>query len=94
MADSAYKVNIARACTAVACAATATLLIAADTKRRAVVVKNNHASVVMYIGNSDVATATGFPLAAGESFTDADCTTALYGIMASGTGDARVYAVK
>lgn len=71
---------------------TATLIVAANKHRYQLHIKNNHATVVMYVGNSSsVSTATGYPLAAaGGEIVDIDSTDAWWGIMASAvTGDAR-----
>ena len=55
-----------------------------------VAIYNNGASTV-YVGPSDVATADGYPLAAGEHLSvDVDDADGIYGIVASGTVEVRV----
>lgn len=52
----------------VAVAATATLIVAARSRRESVVIQNNHASQTLHLGtDSSVTTSTGFKLAAGGS---------------------------
>ena len=55
------------------------------------VVRNNDASVAMYVGGADVTTASGFPVKAQE-YTSFDVAAGdiMYGIVASGTVEARV----
>ena len=62
----------------------ATLIIAANSSRRSVVVRNT-GSTDMYIGASGVTTATGFLVKASEAFTVDRSTAAIYGVVASGT---------
>lgn len=53
---------------AVSIGATAAVLVAARQQRESVLIKNNHASQILYLGgDSSVLTTTGLPLAAGES---------------------------
>jgi hypothetical protein len=77
------------AATAAAPTTAATLIVAANTSRKAVTLKNA-GSVTVYLGASGVTTAAGSPLLAGESFSTERTSAALYGITASGTGDVRV----
>jgi hypothetical protein len=70
------------------CDATADALVAARPQRREVLFRNAGA-VDCYVGNSDVTTATGLLLAAGESLTLA-VTCAVYGVTASGTATVHV----
>lgn len=55
-------------------------------------VKNNHATQVVYLGGSDVTVANGMPLAAGESkeFLVDNELDELYAISAAAGGDVRV----
>lgn len=75
-------------------AATATLLTTAPTDNvsgSSVLACNRHASVVSYVGPSDVTTSTGFKLGVGDSIAvDLAPGEALYGIVASGTGTVHV----
>ena len=49
------------------------------------------ADATLYVGPASVATATGFPVAAGTTITgDLEAGEALYGVLASGTGTAFV----
>lgn len=55
-----------------------------------VAVYNNGAATV-YLGDADVTTAVGYPVAAGEHFSiDLDTSEALFGIVAAGTVEVRV----
>lgn len=65
-------------------AATATLLKASNTTRRALLVTNNDAAIVVYVGVAAVTSATGHKLAAGASIT-IPTTAAVYAISASAT---------
>jgi hypothetical protein len=83
---------------AVSVATTATRLDTAsesDSVSGSAVALNNNGSATVYIGDSDVTTATGFPLAAGASisFNLDGPSDALYGIVASGTVEVRVLEV-
>lgn len=55
----------------------------------------NNGSATVYLGDSDVTTATGYPLGEGEHFAcDLGATTErIYGIVASGTVEVRVLEV-
>lgn len=80
---------------AVSVATTATRLDTAaetDTQPGSAVAVYNNGSATVYLGDSDVTTATGFPLAAGSSMAfEFDVSKdALYGIVASGTVAVRV----
>ena len=72
----------------------ATALCTAKTSRKAILISNNDASAVLYIGaSSGVTTSTGTPIPAGQSFSDSGeyCYTGIwYGIVASSTLNARV----
>ena len=69
----------------VSVAASATLILAANTLIRGRVLTNTHASATVYIGaTSAVTTATGHPLTAGASMS-IPYTGTLYGITASAT---------
>ena len=51
----------------------------------------NNGAATVYLGESDVATTTGYPVAAGEHYAeDIDPSVGLYGIVASGTVEVRV----
>lgn len=62
----------------------ATLIGAAKSTAKSLVVSNTGASTV-FLGGSGVTTANGFPLAAGASIDFSDFNGQLYGIVASGT---------
>lgn len=53
----------------------------------------NVGSASVYIGNENVTTATGTPIAAGGSFAEAIFSGRVYGIVASGTEEVRVMEV-
>jgi len=79
---------------AVSVGTTATALNAAESAgsdRVSLVVYNNGASTI-YVGGSDVTTSNGVPIAAGASLAvnELDVAERLYGIVASGTVEARV----
>lgn len=75
--------------TAVTVGGTAVLLLTGRTLRESVVIKNNHATQILYVGNASVTTSDGMPVAAGQSIT-LEVVGTLYGI-ASGAGtDVRV----
>jgi len=63
----------------------ATQIKAANTSRKAITIKNIGSETV-YLGNSGVTTANGFPLEPGEGFGPLRTTAAIYGIVASGSG--------
>jgi hypothetical protein len=62
----------------------ATQLLGANVTRRAALVTNNDASIVMYVGTAGVATNSGHKLAAGATIS-IPYTGAIYAIAASGT---------
>ena len=62
--------------------ATATMIKAANTSRKALTIKNVGA-VDVYIGGSGVTTANGFKLESGEAVSDIRSTAAIYGIRAT-----------
>lgn len=69
---------------------TATLLIPGNSNRTGLTLVNA-GSVTVYIGkHSGVTTATGFPIASGDSIEIEALTENLYGITSSGTGDIRM----
>ena len=70
----------------------ATLLIAARTNRKALIIQNNSAGDI-YIGGSGITTSTGLKLAAGATFSDYVTSAAWYGIVASSTANVRVIEV-
>jgi hypothetical protein len=59
--------------------------------RESLLIENN-GSVTVYVGNSDVTAATGFPIAANASLNDfpAPFTGMWFGIVSSGSSDVRV----
>lgn len=73
---------------AVSVGTTATSLAAANTDRKALHVRNN-GSATIFVGPTGVTTANGYPVEPGEDFVTA-CTAQLFGIVASGTENARV----
>jgi hypothetical protein len=90
---------MARTNTAVSVGTTATPLAAARTGRTKIAFANN-GGTTLYVGDANVTTATGLPVAAGQTLfwesiysvfesvvTDQD---AWYGVVASGTCDVRV----
>lgn len=70
----------------------ATLIIAARTGRKALIILNNSAGDV-YIGGTGVTTTNGFKLTTGQSFSDYATGAAWYGIVASSTANMRVIEV-
>ena len=75
------------------CNTTATLIKAANTSRKGILIKNNSSSENVYIGLSGVTTSDGYELEAGEEkyFYHKE---AVYGITASGTVDVRYLEVE
>jgi hypothetical protein len=73
---------------AVTVAATATLLLAANSARKQAIVVNN-GTADMFVGGSGVTTTTGLPLYPGNEMV-LPTTSALYAIVVSGTQNARV----
>ena len=70
---------------------TADLLLAANADRISAIIAVEAGSVTVYLGaDSGVTSSPGFPLAAGETFTDRSSVDAWWGITASGTADVRV----
>lgn len=66
---------------------TAAEIVAENTRRAQVRIKNTHASATVYLGPDDTVTsATGYPLIAGAELIDDVSTDAWYAVMASGTG--------
>lgn len=63
---------------------TAAQVIAANTARHTVLVRNNDASISIYVGASGVTSATGLLLKAGESV-EITTTAAVFAVSASGT---------
>ncbi len=78
---------------AVSVGTTATLLTANKDSRVSVAVVNNGAATVYWGATSAVTTTTGIPLAANASFEERDYTGAIYGIVAAGAVDCRVWDV-
>ena len=70
----------------------AALPATALTNRRALIVFNN-GTITVYLGESGVTAAGGFPLLPGQSLVLETGTTAIYGITASGTVEVRVLEV-
>lgn len=71
-------------------------VVVADRKasRTSVIVYNNHASQILYLGTtSGVTTSTGLPVAAGASRVFDDYNGVLYGIASGATTDVRVFEV-
>lgn len=71
----------------------ATLILAANSQRKSALIGNNNATggATLFLGrDATVTVSNGYPLAAGASFTDASTKDAWYGIVASGSCDARV----
>lgn len=64
--------------------ATATVIVALNSSRNSVAIANT-GSVTVYVGDANVTTANGFPIAAGASL-GLNTTSAVYGIVATGTG--------
>ena len=62
-----------------------------DLARGSSVAVYNNGAATVYLGDADVTTSIGYPLAAGAHFAiDLDPAEALYGIVASGTVEVRV----
>jgi len=65
---------------------TAAQIVASNTSRKGLVIKNIDSAIVVYLGTSSgVTSANGYPLSAGESVTLSASTSAWYGIAASST---------
>lgn len=70
---------------------TAGQIVAANTARNQVRIKNTHASAIVYLGkDATVTAANGYPLAVGEELIDEISTDAWFAIMAAGTGAVHV----
>lgn len=63
----------------------ATLILAANNRRKSAILYNSHATDTMYVGPSGVTTSNGIPVVAGASLTDNASTDAWYAIAASGS---------
>jgi len=75
----------------VAIGATAAVLVAARQARESVLIKNNHASQILYLGgNSSVTTSNGLPLAAGESVR-VESKNVIYAIASGASTDVRYF---
>lgn len=71
--------------------ASAALVVAARQTRESVVIKNNHASQILYLGsNTSVTTSNGLPLIAGESVR-LKAKQAIYGIASGASTDVRYF---
>jgi len=70
---------------------TATQLTNTVLTRESLLIENN-GSVTLYVGNSDVTTSTGTPIAAGSSLSDSSpaFTGMWFGIVSSGSCDVRI----
>jgi hypothetical protein len=78
--------------TAVSVGTSAVQLVDGTTGRRGVLVKNNHATQILYVGNdANVTTSNGFPIAAGGSQQFDNYTGTLYGIGSGAATDARIF---
>ncbi len=73
----------------VACDTSADQILAANLARKGFTIQATDGTV--YIGGSGVTTSTGFPLAAGQSFSSDGFAGAVYGITASGTVNVRYW---
>lgn len=74
----------------------ATLILAANANRKAALIANNNPSggQTLYLGRDNTVTAAnGLPLAAGAVLGDVSSSDAWWGIVGSGTADARVLEV-
>lgn len=60
------------------------LIVDVNTDRKSVVIKNTDSTKIVYLGPSDVASTTGFPLKPGESIEDHASGDAWYAIAESG----------
>lgn len=77
---------------AVSVGTVATQIVAADSTRNSVEIFNNDLAETLYVGDSGVTTATGRPVAP-QTGIGIDTGAAVYGIVASGTVDARILTV-
>ena len=68
----------------------ATLVSAANELRQSCMITNNDAAATLYVGDDGVTTANGTPVQPGGSITIDKNVGAIYGIVATGTVDARV----
>jgi len=85
------NVGTTAASAAVTVGTSATLLSAASTGRQSVVIANNDPGVVLYVGNASVTTSNGLPIQPNGSATFDKSSAAIYGIVASGSLDARTF---
>lgn len=90
---------MASSVTNVSVGATATLIIAANTKRQELIITNNSTSPDIFLGiTSAVTSSTGLPLYAGQTRERSrgfgTWLGDVYGISASGTADIRVWEVE
>ena len=74
---------------AVGVLSTATLIKAANTNRKAILIKNNSTQNVFLGQNSSVTISNGQVIAPGETFFDDSYTGDIYGIVAGGSADVR-----
>lgn len=68
---------------------TAAVIVDARTTRKSVVVANEHASNVLYVGGSGVSTANGLRVDPGESVDFNDFNGAVYGVASGADTDVR-----
>ena len=79
---------------AVSVGATSAVIAARRAGRKSIIVYNNHATQILYIGSSSaVTTANGLPVAAGQSRVLDDYNGALYGIASGAATDVRFFEV-
>jgi hypothetical protein len=69
--------------------AAASVIKAAKSTRKSIVIQNAHATQILYIGGAGVTTATGLRVAAGASVTLDDYNGVLYGIASGANTDVR-----
>jgi hypothetical protein len=75
---------------AVSVTSTATLLQAATSSPKGLLIYNNGTTTIYVGSTSGVTTATGIPVPAGQSYSDSVSTSAFYGICTTGSNDVRV----
>jgi len=88
-----FSVNIGLLSAAVTVATSATPLPAVSLEFRRALVVHNNSSVTVFLGDSSVTTANGFPLLAGEKMAfdiQGNQNVVVYGIVDSATADVRV----
>lgn len=66
----------------------ATLIVPSGIDQSAIIIYNN-SSVTIFLGGSAVTTANGLPLVPGASYSNTKWTGTMYGIVATGTANAR-----